>query len=257
MPLVYLLFITTNMIAGLPPAPDPPRLVNDLTNTLSEKELGLLENKLVALNDCTSTQVSIVMLETTGGDEIADYAFRLGDAWGIGSSKYNNGVLLLVAKADRRMFIATGYGVEGVLPDIRCSRIIEDVIKPRFKSGDYYGGLDAGTDQIIAAVRGEYRDPTAVKRPVNWSDVLVVLFIIGLIGLYFLFQVIVVKQYARLNGIPFWTAWTIVNAAASRRSTRSGGFIGGMGGGFGGGGSGGFGGFGGGRFGGGGAGGSW
>ncbi|MFM9007885.1 MAG: TPM domain-containing protein [Bacteroidota bacterium] len=264
-PVLVLLFIIqphNRTLAGLPPAPDPPRLVNDFTGTLSDVQRDALESKLVLLNDCTSTQVAVVLISTTEGEDIAQYAAELGEAWGVGSAKHDNGVLLLVAKDDRALFIATGYGIDAALPDLRCSQIIENVIKPRFIEGDYYGGLYAGTDQIIAAVKGEYQDPSAVYRPlrIDWGNVLLIGALLLFVFFYFAFQVAVVKQYARLNNLPFWTAWNLVNAAAAaaRRNSSPRGYIGGMGGGFGGGGSsGGFGGFGGGRFGGGGAGGSW
>lgn len=262
--LVLLLLIQPvgHLHAGLPPAPSPPRLVIDFTGTLSEVQRDELESKLVLLNDCTSTQVTVVLISSTEGEDIAQYAAELGEAWGVGSAKHDNGVVLLVAKDDRNLFIATGYGIDAALTDIQCSQIIEHVITPRFKAGDYYGGLYAGTDQIIAAVKGEYQDPGAVPRPlrIDWGSVLLIGAILLFVFFYFAFQVAVVKQYARLNNLPFWTAWNLVNAAAAaaRRNNRPGGFIGGMGGGFGGGSSsGGFGGFGGGRFGGGGAGGSW
>jgi uncharacterized protein len=260
--LLFLIQPIAQVVAGLPPTPNPPQLVNDFTGTLSDVQREALESKLVLLNDCTSTQVSVVLISSTEGEDIAQYAAELGEAWGVGSAKYDNGVLLLVAKDDRTLFIATGYGIDAALPDIRCSQIIEHVITPRFKDGDYYGGLYAGTDQIIAAVKGEYQDPEAAPRSlrIDWGDVLLIGALLLFVFFYFAFQVAVVKQYARLNNLPFWTAWNLVNAAAAaaRRSNRPRGFIGGMGGGFGGGSSsGGFGGFGGGRFGGGGAGGSW
>lgn len=239
----------------LPPKPEPPRLVNDFTNTLSSSEADRLENKLVAFNDSTSTQIAVVIIRTLDGYPISDYAFQLGEAWGIGQAKNNNGALLLIAMEDRELFIATGYGLEGALPDARAKRIVETDIKPFFKQEQYYAGIDKGTDQMIAAVKGEYKEPVKRKNKERGLPLFAIIIIFFVI--MFLARIFGAKQHARVNNIPFWTAWMLLNAAR-RKSNRSGGSWGGGGfGGFGGGGGGGFGGFGGGSFGGGGAGGKW
>lgn len=147
----------------VPPRPVPPKLVNDYTNTLTPDQKQTLENKLVAFADSTSTQVAVVIVETTGDYDVAEYAVKLGREWGIGGKEFNNGVLLLIAKKDRRLHIATGYGVEGALPDITAKHIIEDVITPNFKGDDYYRGIYLGTDAIMKAVRGEYTAPPKAK----------------------------------------------------------------------------------------------
>ncbi|MFZ9589556.1 MAG: TPM domain-containing protein, partial [Chitinophagaceae bacterium] len=114
---------------------------------------------MVSFEDSTSIQIAIVIIESTGNYEISDYAVALGRAWGIGNKETNNGILLLVAKNDRKMWIATGYGLEGALPDATAKDIIESEIKPNFKENDFYRGLDQGTDAIIAATKGEYTAP--------------------------------------------------------------------------------------------------
>src|SRR5690606_8340955 len=101
---------------NLPEAPD--HLVTDYTGTLTGAEAQALERKLLAFEDSTSTQIAVVMVRSTEGYDIADYAVRLGQKWGVGGKKYNNGVLLLAALEDRTVTIQTGYGLEGVLPDI-------------------------------------------------------------------------------------------------------------------------------------------
>lgn len=222
----------------LPAKPVPVKLVVDYTNTLSPDQKAALEQKLVAFDDSTSTQVAVVLVETTGDRDIADYAVALGRAWGIGNKEFNNGVLLLIAKNDRKIWIATGYGLEGALPDITTKNIIENEIKPNFKGNDYYKGLDEGTDAIISATKGEYDAPVnygrrkgSGKKSVPGLLIIVVVFII-------------LSIFRRRGG-----------------GGGAGGLLffpmGGSGFGGGGGGSSGFGGFGGGSFGGGGAGGSW
>ncbi|MFC0515417.1 TPM domain-containing protein [Mucilaginibacter angelicae] len=132
-------------------------LVTDYTNTLSPADKQQLERKLVTFNDSTSTQIAVVILKSVGNYDINDYGAQLLRKWGIGQKDKNNGVLVLVAIGDRKMSIQTGYGAEGPLPDIVTQDIIQNDLKPHFKQGDYYGGLDAGTNSIIKAMKGEYK----------------------------------------------------------------------------------------------------
>src|SRR4030095_1964890 len=113
--LLILLLPFSGFTQDFPEKPSPPRLVNDFTNTLSGEEINSLENKLIIYNDTTSTQIAIVMIHSLDGYPIDDYTFQLAEKWGIGQKGKNNGVLLLVAKDDRKIFIATGYGMEGVM----------------------------------------------------------------------------------------------------------------------------------------------
>jgi len=233
----------------------PNTLVSDYTNTLTSDQVSQLEQKLVAFDDTSSTQIAVVIIQSTGVYDIADYTVRLAEKWGVGQAKKNNGVVLLVALKDHKVTIQTGYGVEGALPDAITKRIIENKITPSFKQGDYYGGIERGTNSIIAYTKGEYKNDAAPKKgkskgfPAGLIILLVVLFIIisrkgggGRGG-----QIIGSRGGSSL----FW--WTLMSGMGSR----GGGFGGGSsGGGFSGGG-GGFGGFGGGSFGGGGSSGSW
>ena len=235
----------------------PSRLVNDYTGTLSQAEINRLESKLVAFDDSTSTQIAVVLIKSLEGYDVADYAVRLAETWGIGGSKNNNGVLLLASIGDRKVTIQTGYGVEGALPDAIARRIIENEIKPNFKTGNYFGGLDQGTSAIISYTKGEYKDAREKPQQNNGPSgfvifiiIMVIIFLISRKGGGGGSQVI----GGRGGASPFW--WMLMGSGLGRSSGGGfGGFSGG-GGGFGGGG-GGFGGFGGGSFGGGGASGSW
>ncbi len=238
----------------LPAKPDPPRLVNDFAGLFSEQERGRLESKLVAFNDSTSTQIAVVTLTSLDGYPIDDYAFKLGEAWGIGRQGKNNGALVLVAKNDRKVFIATGYGLEGAIPDALAKRIVETQVVPAFREGAYYRGVDEAVNTMIGLASGEYsaEDVRKEKKPSVW---LPIVFFILMMAFVFFNAIRRAKRYAAVNGVDLFTAWMLINAARRSRSGRWGGFSGG---GFGGGGGGGgFGGFGGGSFGGGGAGGSW
>lgn len=241
----------------LPPRPNPPRLVNDFTNTLTPDQVSTLERKLVAYDDSTSNQIAIVIIKSTGDYDVADYAVTLGREWGIGNKKTNNGVLLLIAKDDRKLFIAPGYGLEGAIPDITAKSIIDNEIKPNFRENDYYGGLDLGTTALMRAAAGEYKAPAGYgsrgrgRSGGGGGSILGVIIVLVIV-----FMLIGRGGGGRGGGM------------MSRRGYRGwggpvifptgGGLFGGGGGGFGGGSSGGgFGGFGGGSFGGGGAGGNW
>jgi len=234
----------------LPSQPNPPRLVTDLTGTLAPDQQEALERKLVAYDDSTSNQIAVIIVPTTGDYDISEYSFALGRKWGIGNKKNNNGVVFLIAKNDRKVFIAPGYGLEGAIPDITAKQIIENDIVPNFKANDYYRGIDYGVDALMEAARGEYTAPEGYHARGQGGGVPVILIVFLVI-----FVIWLISRRGGGGGGSFM----------SRRGYRnwggpiifpSGGWSGG-GGGFGGGGGGGFGGFGGGSFGGGGAGGSW
>ncbi len=250
-------FATSPAAVEFPPKPDPPRLVNDFTSTLSAQELSEIEGNLVSFHDTTSVQIAVVMISTLDGYPVSEYAFELAQKWGIGQQKTNNGALLLIVKNDRKIFIATGYGLEGALPDAICKRIIENDIRPHFRQGNFFNGIKAGTAKMMDAVKGEYHDSPTKNSKGGFPPVLIIILVFLFIILMKIFSV---RRYASLNDIPFWIAWQLLNAARGRHTGKWGDFnrgSGGFGGGsFGGGGSS-FGGFGGGSFGGGGAGGSW
>jgi uncharacterized protein len=192
-------------------------------------------------------------MHSTGNYEIADYSVQLFNQWKIGQATKNNGILLLVAIDDHKVWITTGYGIEGVLPDALCKRIVENDIVPAFRLGNYYQGIDEATNSIMSIVKGEYTAEDFLKMKKNkpvFFPFLIFLFVIIIIIFSRFGQV---NRYARKNNLAFWAAWALLNAASGRSRGSWGSFSGG-GGGFGGGG---FGGFGGGGSGGGGAGGSW
>jgi uncharacterized protein len=252
--LILLLFsfsyVQAQIEKELPQRPQPPKLVVDYTNTLAPDQIQALENKLVAFDDSTSNQIAIVIVESTGDRDISDFAVALGRAWGIGNKEFNNGILLLVAKADRKMWIATGYGLEGALPDATTKQIIENEIKPNFKENDFYRGLDEGTDAIIASTKGEYTAPENYRKGKEKGGIpAIVIFIVIFIILSIFKKGGGGGHYNRRgyrNGVPGGLWWLAAGGLGSGGGHSSGG-----------GSSGGFGGFGGGSFGGGGSGGSW
>jgi len=251
---ILLLLISSVLVAqDFPPMANPPKLVNDYASILSEAQRNSLEQKLVAFDDSTSTQIAIVIINSTNGYSISNYAVELGEKWGVGRDGKDNGVMMVVAIQDRDIFIATGYGLEGALPDALVKRIIENDIKPAFKQESYFEGLDLASTNLLLLSRGEYKGEKRKPKSFPWIILLVILFFVLLPGVV---AVKNAKQYSALNDVPFWTAWMLLNQARRTHSGRYGGWTSG-GGGFGGSSGGGFGGFGGGSFGGGGAGGSW
>ncbi|NVO30880.1 TPM domain-containing protein [Hymenobacter lapidiphilus] len=238
----------------VPPRPNPPRLVNDLAGMLRPDEVDQLERKLVAYNDSTSSQIAVVTVPSLGDYDIFDYAQKLYQAWGIGQKSNNNGVLLLVAKQERKARIHTGYGLEGAIPDAISKRIISNTIVPAFKQERYYDGLNRATDQLISLAQGEYKADQTTRQRASDDDSgsgITFWLVIGVLILFILFRNRGGGSGGRRNrgfGGSMIPPLIFGDFSGGR------GTFGGGGGGFGGGG---FGGFGGGSSGGGGASGSW
>ncbi|HEY8896659.1 MAG TPA: TPM domain-containing protein [Niastella sp.] len=258
-----LLFVSFLTVAqNIPARPNPPKLVNDLANVLSPQEEQQLEQELVAYDDSTSNQVAIVLVNTLNDYPIEEYATKLFREWGVGNKKNSNGVVILAAIEDRKIRIEVGYGLEGAIPDIIANHIIDNDIKPNFRSGDYYEGLSKAAHSIIKAAAGEYKAPANYGKKKGGGSALP----FGLLAFIIIMIVIFGGRNNRGGGGGFmsrrgsgWLGPFILGNMLGRGS--SGGWGGGSswggGGGWSGGGGGGFGGFGGGSSGGGGASGSW
>ncbi len=237
------------------PRPNPPRLVTDVAGVLSAAEQAALEQKLVALDDSTSNQIAVVLVKTIGDVGIEDYAVKLFREWGIGNAKTNNGVLIIAAIDDHKVWIEVGYGLEGAIPDITASAIYRNDIVPAFRRNEYYQGLDAAINDLAKAAVGEYKTARS-KNPSKSPGGGIIIFLI------LLFVVIMIVSRGgggggrgRGGGLGSIANAIILSSLMNSGNRNSGGWGGG---GFGGGGGGGgFGGFGGGSAGGGGAGGSW
>ncbi len=234
----------------IPARPNPPQLVNDYTNTLTAAQVQALESKLVAYDDSTSSQIAVVIISSLDGYDIGEYGLALGRKWGVGGSQFSNGIIVLVAKNDRKVRIEVGYGLEGSVPDITAKSIIDNAITPAFKEGNYYRGLDRGTDDIIRATRGEYKAPAGYGKKKSKGTPFAS--IIGVIVLMLILGAFGGRGGARGGGAMSGAGW-LIGTLLSSGSGRGGGWSGGGGSS----GGGGFGGFGGGSFGGGGASGSW
>lgn len=260
---VLVIVFLGNSIAGysddFPQKPNPPRLVNDFENIFNENDKAALEQKLVNFNNQTSTQIAVVVLNDIQGNNINEYATNLAHEWGIGQAEKDNGIIILLSPELRQVTIQVGYGLEGVVPDAIAKRIIENEMKPEFRGGNYYAGIDKAVNTIISLTKGEFTADEYEKK--SGSD--------PIAGIIIAFVIIVIissifgkarraRHYSVGHDIPFWLALMMMNNS-NRGSGKFGNFSSGRGsfGGFGGSGGGGFSGFGGGGFGGGGASGSW
>lgn len=248
-----------------PEKPSKARLVNDFAQVFSAREVQYLETKLVGFNDTTSTQIAVVTVNSLCGYDKAQFAYEIGDKWGIGNAKFNNGIVLLfqpkTSESEGQVFIATGYGLEGVLPDAIGRRIVENEMIPRFKQNDIFGGIDAGVQTIIEITGGEYSAENYNKNGRSRGEFPIAAFFFIAFFVFIMFAGTLrrAKTYGARNNMGIWAALMLMGSMNNSHRGRYNDFSSGRGGfgGFGSGGSGGFGGFGGGGFGGGGAGGSW
>lgn len=259
---LFIFILPLGLLAqNIPVQPQPPRLVNDFADLLSQREEQSLELKLRYFNDSTSNQITVVTVNSLDGYDAASYAFELGEKWGIGQADFNNGVVILVkpktgSRDKGRAFIAVGYGLEPAIPDAIADRIVENEMIPHFRNNDFYRGLDDATTILMKLAAGEitaegYNEQTSKSPLIGFLPIIIILIVFVLIR----------STRNRSDGmgrsnLPFWTALWLGSSMGRSHSGSWNNFSGG-GSGFGGGGGSSFGGFGGGSFGGGGAGGSW
>lgn len=268
--LFVLLVVVSLMSAQIPPAPVPPRLVNDFVGVLTSNQLEKLEHRLVAFNDTTSNMICVVIVDDMGDYSEHDFAYEIGEKWGVRSrttGKRNGVVMLVKVKRNESDFgaayIATGYDLEAVLPDAFCKDVSYNTMIPRFKEGDYYQGIVDALDIIQPIVAGEitikeYEDR---QRAEALRDIGIFL---GFIVLFSVLLIILDRKNRKNGGNGTGRKvdgkdvmkWILIGSLIGRgQGNSSGGYSGG---GYSGGSSGGFGGFGGsGGFGGGGGGGRW
>lgn len=254
---LFLLFISciTLQAQDFPEPMNPPRLVNDFASFFSDGEREQLERMLVSYYDTTSTEIAVVTVPTLNGYETNDYATRLFNKWGIGGKKGNNGVLILIkpktAEERGQTYIATGYGMEGILPDATANRIVDIEMIPRLQNGQNLEAVTAAATTIFNLAKGSFTADQYMKRTGGGKKKSNLIPIIIIIVIVLIFSGIGGRKGGGRNissrgELPLWILLSLLNSGGGRGSF--GGFSSG---------GGGFGGFGGGRSGGGGAGGSW
>jgi len=167
MPRLVLLWILLAVNAAGAAALDVPKLearVTDLAGLLAPEQIAALDKKLADLEATDSTQIAVLVIPSLEGEALEDYSMRVASAWRLGQKGRDNGALLLVAMKERKLRIEVGYGLESNLTDARSRRIIQDEILPRFREGEYYGGIDAGVTALIQTVRGVYQPSSRESR---------------------------------------------------------------------------------------------
>ncbi len=231
----------------IPKKPDFQTSVYDYAKLLSDSEKSQLEEKLIKYSDSTTTQIVVVTVETIKGEDIGILAPKWGHEWGVGQAKEDNGIFILLAKQERKIWIAPGYGVEDRLVAGINGEIIRNIIIPEFKAGSYYNGLDKGADAIFKVLIGKYKGTRKEKNNDGFPPILI--FVIIFIVIMILISRNKGGNSGNSSGGPSLLDMIILS---NMGRSSGGGFGGGSsgGGGFGGG-------FGGGGFSGGGAGGSW
>lgn len=245
------------------PLPPLEARVTDLTGTLTAGQQSALEEKLSAFEARKGAQIAVLILPTTKPEDIAQFGIRLAEKWKIGRDAPDDGVIFIVAKDDRAMRVEVGRGLEGTLTDITANRVINDTVAPLFKQGDFYGGVNAGLDQMIRVIDGEPLpapdqrwQPSIGDRGGPFPVLIMALLFGGLFLRIFIGRALAAFVAATLEAAVIWfatssfafAAWTFVGffvlvlllggGAGGRSSGRSGGGWsgGGFGGGFGGGG---------------------
>jgi uncharacterized protein len=272
------LFLMACALAGaraqdLLPVPVLSARVIDQTGTLDTAQRQALEDKLATVEREKGSQIVMLMIASTAPEDIASYANRVANAWRIGRREVGDGILVVVAKNDRKMRIEVAKTLEGAVPDIAAARIIDFAMKPRFRENDFAGGLDAAADQLIARIKGEALPEVDAKsgdfgggqeeQGFDWGDLAIFLFFGVLIGapiarailgkvlgpvalggvtgavVMVLTASLVIAVLAGLAALLFTLLSSAFGAGAGRRGGRGGGWgpaAGGLGGGLGGGG---------------------
>ncbi len=183
------LLLTLTLLVSVLPAqalqdiPELHETVTDLTNTLSSQEQAAIGNKLHKFFETKGSQIAVLIVPTTQPEAIEQYSIRVVDEWQLGREAEDDGVLLLIAKEDRKMRIEIGYGLEGAIPDLTAKRIISYTLSPNFKRGQFYQGIDQATDQLMQLIEGENLPEFERGRggPMAFGDILPLVIIGGMI----------------------------------------------------------------------------
>jgi uncharacterized protein len=194
--------------------------VSDFAGILTPEQVKSLEYKLQKFEEETSNQIAILIIPSLEGEDINDFSMKVVEKNKLGQAEKDNGILFLIAIQDRKMRLEVGYGLEGSLPDVLCDQILRNIVRPRFRQGDYYGGINAGIDAIISATKGEFKaDPR--KKPETNIGLILALIIIGFVLLTFFASLVSgVRHYSirsgRYDSTLFWL-WLLSSMGERRR----------------------------------------
>ena len=190
--------------------------VHDEAHILSQTFIDQLENQLKEYEDSTSNEIAVLLISSLDGESLEDYSMRVAEKWKLGKEEKDNGALLLIVVDEHKMRIETGYGLEGVLTDAVCSRIIRNELAPNFRQDNYEAGVNAGINAIVRAIGGEYTadEGDSMKPELGWKErILIGLFIFGILGIFTVLGLFIPGcggwvLYAFL--IPFYAAFPLV-----------------------------------------------
>jgi uncharacterized protein len=205
--LTLVIAVCTSSVVAQIKFPELKQRVNDFTNTLSFQEWQEVDRLLKSYEDTTSTQVVVLIVNTLDGESIEDYANKTFALNKIGQAKKDNGVLLLIAKQDRKVKIEVGYGLEGALTDAVCSQIIRQEILPHFKAENYFGGIVTGVDAIIRTTKGEYQADSRGNKAPAVSMGLV--FLVIMFGMFVLLPMLASRRRSVIGsgGHRYYSGW--------------------------------------------------
>jgi uncharacterized protein len=158
------LLLSTSLLAAEVAVPPLQSRVADLTGTLSTSEAAQLEQKLAAFEAKKGSQIAVLIIPTTQPETIEQYSMRVAEAWKLGRKGVDDGALLVIAKDDRTLRIEVGYGLEGALPDAIAKRIVDGIVVPKLRQGDFVSGINAGIERMMAVIAGEPLPPSQVRR---------------------------------------------------------------------------------------------
>lgn len=243
---ILFLTLTCDCVFCQPSKSIPPEIkvrnyVTDKTGTLTSSQTASLESKLAKFDKETSTQIVVYIISSLEGGSLEETSHDIAEKNVIGQKEKNNGVLLFIAKDDRKLRIEVGYGLEGALPDALADQIIRKEITPKFKQGKYYEGIDAGVDAIFKATKGEYTRDTKDKKSGDGFPFCGVPIVVLIIILFIFFPIVITivsRICGRGRGSGFGSNWFVGGSGwSSGSSSFSGGGFSGGGGSFGGGGA--------------------
>jgi uncharacterized protein len=186
---------------AIPPAPKD--YFNDYASLVSSDAAARLNDKLREFDGQTSNQILVAIFPELPEPSLEDFTVRTAQAWRVGQKKLDNGAVLFVFVKDHKTRIEVGYGLEGALPDARCKDILEDVLAPRFRQGDYAGGLEAAVDAMIAATKGEYKAPARASRAPRGSSGIGSGCVVPFFILFFVLPIVLTRFLGRTVGRTF------------------------------------------------------
>lgn len=187
----FVFLLAPTIFFSLTLALDVPPLrgrINDYAGLIPADRARALEERLARFEAETGHQIAVLTIPSLKGDSLEDFSIRVAEAWKIGKKGFDNGAILLIARDDRKLRIEVGYGLEGVMPDAIASRIIREVITPRFRSGDFAGGIEAGVDAILKITKGEILPertrPAPGPTPSQGASLITILMITAMLALF-------------------------------------------------------------------------